>query len=84
MFTTAGYTYGPLLGLFAFGILTRRGLRDRLVLPVCVAAVVLHVRLSCRTPVQWLSGYKFGFEILLLNGALALPGPAGHFAARPR
>ena len=73
VFTTAGYTYGPLLGLFAFGILTHRQLRDQLVLPVCVTAVSL-TWLIVSHSVQWLGGYKFGFEILLLNGALVYLG----------
>ena len=73
VFKTAGYTYGPLLGLFAFGIFTRRGLRDRLVLPVCVAGVLATLLIVSHSE-AWLNGYKFGFEILLLNGALVLLG----------
>lgn len=73
VFKTAGYTYGPLLGLYAFGIFTRRGLRDRLVLPVCVGGVLLTLLIVTHS-VEWLNGYKFGFEILLLNGALILLG----------
>ena len=73
VFTTAGYTYGPLLGLFAFGILTGRRLRDGLVLPVCVSAVALTYLIVSHS-VEWLGGYKFGFEILLLNGALVYLG----------
>ena len=73
VFTTAGYTYGPLLGLFAFGILTGRGLRDRFVLPICVTAVALTYLIVSHS-VEWLYGYKFGFEILLLNGLLVFLG----------
>ena len=73
VFKTAGYTYGPLLGLFAFGILTGRGLRDGLVLPTCFAAVGL-TWLIVSHSVEWLYGYKFGFEILLLNGTLVFLG----------
>ncbi|MFD1466833.1 sodium:solute symporter [Hymenobacter caeli] len=73
VFKTAGYTYGPLLGLYAFGIFTRRGLRDRLVLPVCVAGPLLTLLIVTHSE-EWLNGYKFGFEILLLNGALVLLG----------
>ncbi len=73
VFKTAGYTYGPLLGLFAFGIFTRRSLRDGLVLPVCVGGVLLTLLIVTHS-VEWLNGYKFGFEILLLNGALVLLG----------
>jgi Na+/proline symporter len=80
VFKTAGYTYGPLLGLFGFGILTRRSLRDGLVLPTCVAAVLL-TWLIVSHSVEWLGGYKFGFEILLLNGALVSLGL--FFISRP-
>ncbi len=73
LFKAAGYTYGPLLGLFAFGILTRRGLHDRAVLPVCTLAPILTYILNYNS-VEWLGGYKFGFEILLVNGALAFLG----------
>jgi len=73
VFKTAGYTYGPLLGLFAFGILTGRSLRDGLVLPTCIAAVGLTYLIVSHS-VEWLGGYKFGFEILLLNGALVSLG----------
>ncbi len=69
VYKAAGFTYGPLLGLFAFGILTRRTLRDGLVLPACVTAVGL-TWLIVSHSVEWLGGYKFGFEILLLNGLL--------------
>ena len=73
VYKAAGFTYGPLLGLFAFGILTQRQLRDRLVLPTCVAAVSLTLLIVTHS-VEWLNGYKFGFEILLLNGALVYLG----------
>jgi len=73
VYKAAGFTYGPLLGLFAFGIFTQRSLRDRLVLPVCVTGVLLTL-LIVQNSVAWLGGYKFGFEILLLNGALILLG----------
>ncbi|RZK95334.1 MAG: sodium:solute symporter, partial [Hymenobacter sp.] len=67
------YTYGPLLALYSFGIFTRRVLREPLVLPVCVAGPLLTLLIVTHS-VQWLGGYKFGFEILLLNGALTFLG----------
>ncbi len=73
VYKAAGFTYGPLLGLFAFGIFTTRRLRERLVLPVCVAGVGLTLLIVSHS-VEWLNGYKFGFEILLLNGALIYLG----------
>jgi Na+/proline symporter len=73
VFKTAGYTYGPLLALYSFGIFTRRRLREALVLPVCVAGPLLTLLVVSHS-VEWLGGYKFGFEILLLNGALTFLG----------
>ncbi len=67
------FTYGPLLGLYAFGLLTSRPVRDRLVPLVCllppIFCFILHEHSA-----QWLGGYKFGFEILILNGLLTFLG----------
>ena len=76
VFKVAGYTYGPLLGLFAFGILTGRGFgpgREVLVPAICLAAPLLTWMLNVNSE-AWLNGYKFGFEILLVNGALTFLG----------
>jgi Na+/proline symporter len=73
VYKAAGFTYGPLLGLFAFGIFTKRQLRDGLVLPTCTAGVALTLLIVTHSE-EWLNGYKFGFEILLLNGALIYLG----------
>ncbi|MGL6268682.1 MAG: sodium:solute symporter, partial [Chitinophagaceae bacterium] len=70
----AGYTYGPLLGLFAFGILTKRKLRDGIgVTIVCLTAPVICFIIS-RNSATWLGGYQIGFELLLLNGMLTFLG----------
>lgn len=70
----AGYTYGPLLGLFSFGILTRRKLRDGLgVTVVCLLAPVICFVLS-RNAAAWFGGYQIGFELLLINGLLTFAG----------
>lgn len=69
----AGYTYGPLLGLFAFGLFTRRPIRDALAPVVCVAAPVICGLIDWNSK-QWLNGYTFGFELLILNGALTFAG----------
>lgn len=69
----AGYTYGPLLGLFAFGILFRRGVRDRWVPVVCLLSPVLCFALDYNSK-AWFGGYRFGFEILILNGVVTLAG----------
>jgi SSS family transporter len=69
----AGYTYGPLLGLFAFGIFTKRNVRGALVLACCVLSPALSYLLSANS-VKWLSGYKIGIEILIINGLITFAG----------
>jgi Na+/proline symporter len=69
----AGYTYGPLLGLFSFGILTRRVLTDKAVPFICLAAPALTFLIDHFSEVLF-GGYHFGFELLILNGALTYAG----------
>ncbi len=69
----AGYTYGPLLGLFAFGILTHRTLKENIVPVVCVLSPAICWVLSQNSAV-WFSGYQFGFELLAVNGLLTFIG----------
>jgi Na+/proline symporter len=69
----AGYTYGPLLGLFAFGILTTFPVRDRLVPIVCALSPVLSYLISANAPV-WFNGYVIGIEILIINGIITFLG----------
>jgi solute:Na+ symporter, SSS family len=73
VFKAAGYTYGPLLGLFAFGIATKRRVRDRLVPYIAVASPIVCYLLNLYSE-RLLWGYKFGFELLLLNGFLVFMG----------
>ena len=73
LFTIAGYTYGPLLGLFAFGLFTRYSVRDRWVPWIALASPVICYVLSTHS-VEWFSGYKFGFELLILNGLITFSG----------
>lgn len=68
IFTIAGYTYGPLLGLYAFGMFTRYQIRDRLVPMVVVLAPVLTFLIQHFSQ-QWIN-YVFSFELLLINGLL--------------
>ena len=68
IFDVAGFTYGPLLGLYAYGLFTRRGVSDRWVPFVAVASPVICYILKLFSP-RWF-GYTFGFEILLLNGLI--------------
>lgn len=68
-----GYTYGPILGLFAFGLVTKHQVKERCLPVVCVLSPVLSYIISCYSK-QLLFGYQFGFEILLLNGLLCFIG----------
>ena len=72
VYTLCSYTYGPLLGLFAFGMATRRQVRDRLVPCVALSAPLLCLLADWGVPV--LTGYRFGYELLLLNGLLTFAG----------
>lgn len=70
----AGYTYGPLLGLFAFGIFTSRRLPDSLAVPViCLIAPAVCYYISDHAAV-WFNGFQIGIELLILNGLLTFIG----------
>jgi Na+/proline symporter len=73
LFRVAGYTYGPLLGLYAFGLFTRWAVRDRYVPIVALISPALCYLLNLQSQ-EWLNGYKFGFELLILNGAITFLG----------
>jgi SSS family transporter len=73
VFTAAGYTYGPLLGLFAFGMFTKKAVKDKFVPIVCLASPILSYIISSNSEAL-LWGYKFGFEILILNGLITFLG----------
>ena len=72
LFDIAGFTYGPLLGLYTFGLFTKQKVKDRWVPVVAVLAPVLSFELKRYMPL-W-TGYHFGFEILLVNGLLTFLG----------
>ncbi|HMH33438.1 MAG TPA: sodium:solute symporter, partial [Puia sp.] len=70
----AGYTYGPLLGLFAFGIFTKKKLPETwLTTAVCLIAPLICWLIS-RHSAAWFSGFQIGIELLLLNGILTFLG----------
>ncbi len=73
IFRAAGYTYGPLLGLFAFGMLTKLKVKDKYVLWVCLAAPIVAFIIDSNSA-QWFNGFKFGFSILIFNGLLTFLG----------
>ncbi len=72
VYVLCSYTYGPLLGLFAYGLLTKRCVNDRVVPYVAVASPVVCYVLN--DVVRRSAGYQFGYELLMLNGALTFAG----------
>ena len=72
IYIVLSYTSGPLLGLFSFGILTRSRVNDKLVPYICVASPLICFAVDQLT--THLTGYKFGYELLLLNGILVFIG----------
>lgn len=72
VYTLASYTYGPILGMFAFGIICKAPVRDKLVPIVAIAAPILSFL------IQWAlktwCGYTVGFELILINAALTVAG----------
>ena len=73
IFTMASYTYGPLLGLFAFGILTRRSVRSAAIPFIAIASPAICYVVSTNST-AWLGGYQFSYELIILNGALTMLG----------
>ena len=73
IFTLASYTYGPLLGLFAFGLFAKAKANDRWVKLVCLVSPLICYVLQ-RNSAAWFHGYKIGFELLILNGLLTFIG----------
>jgi len=72
LFVFAGYTYGPLLGLYAFGLFTKWQVKDKLVPFIAVASPILSYIISYNSQ-KWF-GFEFGFFILILNGLLTFLG----------
>lgn len=73
VFAVAGYTYGPLLGLFAFGIITKRNIFDKVVLFVCLIPPFISYYLNVNSK-ELFNGYQIGYELLLINGILTFIG----------
>ena len=77
LFKAAGYTYGPLLGMFAFGIFTKRNVADNYnIIALCILSPLICYNLN-ENSVEWFNGYKFGFELLILNGLITFLGMFG-------
>ena len=73
LFTIAGYTYGPLLGLYTFGLFTKRSVTDRFTPWIAIISPVLCYFLNVFSE-ELFNGYRFGFEMLLVNGFLTFMG----------
>jgi len=73
LFKAAGYTYGPLLGLYAFGLSNKKNINDRYVPYLCILTPLLTYILNLNSE-YLLNGYIFGFEIIILNGLLTYLG----------
>ena len=73
VFKVAGYTYGPLLGLYLFGFFTKFKIKDNLAPIVCIASPIICYFLSLYSK-ELLFGYEFGFELLIINGLITIIG----------
>jgi Na+/proline symporter len=73
IFTAAGYTYGPLLGFYSFGLFTKYRVRDKWVPAIAIASPIVTYFISSHSE-SWFQGYQFGFELLILNGLLTFLG----------
>ncbi len=73
IFTVAGYTYGPLLGLYLFGFFIDRDVTDRLTPAICIASPIITFFINLYSE-QLFFGYKFGFELLIINGLITFIG----------
>jgi Na+/proline symporter len=82
VFKVAGFTYGPLLGLFVYGLISKRQVKDKWVPLVCVLAPIISVILNFNSE-SWFNGYQFGFEILLVNAALTCIGMRILYKSKP-
>ena len=73
VYTLASYTYGPILGMFAFGLACKRKVKDRFVPLVAILAPALCLVLQLNSG-RWFGGYKFSYEILLINAVFVILG----------
>ena len=73
VFVVAGYTYGPLLGLFMYGICTKLKVRDKWVPIIAILSPIVTYFFNVNSE-EWLWGYKFGFELLLFNAFITIIG----------
>jgi Na+/proline symporter len=72
LFTFVGYTYGPLLGLYAFGLFTKIQVKDKYIPLVAIASPIISYIVKLNS-FEWF-GYNFGFELLIFNGLITFVG----------
>jgi Na+/proline symporter len=70
---TSGFIYGPLVGLFGFGIYSKRTVPDKWIPLVCILSPAMAVVLDLNAE-KWFNGFSFGYDILLVNSLIALIG----------
>ena len=75
VYSLAAYTYGPILGMFIFGMATKRAVRDRWVPAVCILSPAICFVLQSNSE-AWFNGYQISFELLLINAAVTALGLA--------
>lgn len=73
VYILASYTYGPILGLFAFGIFTKKAVKDKFIPLVAIIAPIICFILD-KNSVSWFNGYRFSYEILIINAILTFVG----------
>ncbi len=75
VYSLASYTYGPILGMFVFGLACKKPVHDKLVPVVCILAPIICLVLQLNDE-EWFNGFEIGFELLLINAALTALGLA--------
>jgi hypothetical protein len=73
VYILASYTYGPILGMFAFGIINKSEIKDRYIPVVAISAPIFCYILD-KNSVEWLNGYQFSYELLILNAIFVYVG----------
>jgi SSS family transporter len=73
IFTMASYTYGPLLGMFAFGLFTRREVRGAAIPIIAIIAPIISYVVA-QNSASWFGGYHFSYEIIILNATITMLG----------
>lgn len=73
VYIIASYTYGPILGLFAFGIFTKKAVKDKFIPLVAILAPILCLIID-KNSERWFNGYKFSYELLIMNAVFTFIG----------